>query len=110
MPNSSTSRFRSAKDLDRQGAANDLVGSPRQRNVDHLLVLASNFDTLEFVFLDKKRQAKKGPAGGGHIQVVPKRHSRLDLVKVLVFSHFESFMGWRTIPESFRPKLLDNNH
>ena len=33
-------------------------------NLDHLLVLASDFDTLEFVFLDKRKKEQKGPASG----------------------------------------------
>jgi hypothetical protein len=37
-----------------------------------MLVLASDFDTLEFVLLDKRKREQKGPAGGERIQVVPK--------------------------------------
>lgn len=65
---------------------NDLVRVLGKSNLDHLLVLASDFDTLEFVFLDKRKREQKGPAGGERIQVVPKTISvsrrsptRLDL-------------------------------
>jgi len=51
---------------------NDLVRVLGRSNFDHLLVLASDFDTLEFVFLDKRKRQQKGPAGGERIQVVPK--------------------------------------
>ncbi len=51
---------------------NDLVRVLGKSNLDHLLVLASDFDTLEFVFLDKRKREQKGPAGGERIQVVPK--------------------------------------
>jgi hypothetical protein len=65
---------------------NDLLRVLGKSNLDHMLVLASDFDTLEFVFLDKRKREQKGPASGEHIQVVPKRVSvsrrsptRLDL-------------------------------
>src|SRR5262245_31808704 len=51
---------------------NDLVRVLGKSNLDHMLVLASDFDTLEFVFLDKRKRAQKGPASGERIQVVPK--------------------------------------
>src|SRR5271167_3485885 len=51
---------------------NDLVRVLGKSNLDHLLILASDFDTLEFVFLDKRKREQKGPAGGERIQVVPK--------------------------------------
>lgn len=41
-------------------------------NVDHLLVLASDFATLEFVLLDKLRRESRGPAGGQRIRIVPR--------------------------------------
>ncbi|HUY87118.1 MAG TPA: hypothetical protein VMV10_00125, partial [Pirellulales bacterium] len=74
---------------------NDLVRVLGRGTLDHLLVLASDFDTLEFVFLDKRKREQKGPAGSAgrltsgaaeRIQVVPKTISvnrrnptRLDL-------------------------------
>lgn len=65
---------------------NDLVRVLGKSNLDHMLVLASDFDTLEFVFLDKRKREQKGPASGERIQVVPKTISvnrrsltRLDL-------------------------------
>lgn len=51
---------------------NDLVRVLGRSTLDHLLVLASDFDTLEFVFLDKRRREQKGPAASERIQVVPK--------------------------------------
>jgi hypothetical protein len=51
---------------------NDLVRVLGKSNLDHLLVLASDFDALEFVFLDKRKREQKGPASGERIQVVPK--------------------------------------
>ena len=72
---------------------NDLARVLGRSNIDHLLVLASDFDTLEFVFLDKRKRQRKGPAGGERIQVVPKsisvdrRHpTRLDLRTLRRFS------------------------
>lgn len=47
---------------------NDLVRVLGRSNLDHLLVLASDFDTLEFVFLDKRRREQKGPASSERIQ------------------------------------------
>jgi hypothetical protein len=49
----------------------DLVRVLGRTNVDHLLVLTSDFDTLEFVLLDKRRRESRAPAGGQRIQVVP---------------------------------------
>ena len=51
---------------------NDLVRVLGKSNLDHLLILASDFDTLEFVFLDKRKKEQKGPGGGERIQIVPK--------------------------------------
>src|ERR1700724_1858100 len=51
---------------------NDLVRVLGKSTLDHLLILASDFDTLEFVFLDKRKREQKGPIGGERIQVVPK--------------------------------------
>jgi hypothetical protein len=55
-------------------------------NQDHLIILASDFETLEFVFLDKPKKKRQGPASGVQRQVVPKmisvdrrNPSRLDL-------------------------------
>ena len=65
---------------------NDLVRVLGRGTLDHVLVLASDFDTLEFVFLDKRKREQKGPAASERIQVVPKTisvnrrdPSRLDL-------------------------------
>lgn len=40
-------------------------------NVDHLLILTSDFSCIEFVLLDKRRREIRTPAGGQRIQVVP---------------------------------------
>jgi type I restriction-modification system DNA methylase subunit len=65
---------------------NDLVRVLGRSICDHLLILASDFDILEFVFLDKRKRERKGPGGTERIQVVPKTISvsrrnptRLDL-------------------------------
>ncbi len=65
---------------------NDLVRVLGKSNIDHMLVLAADFDTLEFVFLDKCKRDKKGPVGVEGVQVIPKTLSvsrrsptRLDL-------------------------------
>ncbi|MBV8232455.1 MAG: hypothetical protein JO329_20935, partial [Planctomycetaceae bacterium] len=65
---------------------NDLVRVLGKSNQDHLLILASDFETLEFVFLDKRKPDRRGPTGVQRIQVVPKTISvsrrnptRLDL-------------------------------
>ena len=51
---------------------NDLVRVLGKSNVDHLLILASDFDTLEFVLLDKRKRESKGPVAVERIQLVPK--------------------------------------
>ena len=43
---------------------NDLVRVLGKSNLDHLLVLASDFDTLEFVFLDKRKTRAEGAGRG----------------------------------------------
>src|SRR6266478_165516 len=65
---------------------NDRVRVLGRSTLDHLLVLASDFDTREFVFLGKRKREQKGPASSARIQVVPKTLSvnrrgptRLDL-------------------------------
>jgi hypothetical protein len=50
---------------------NDLARVLGKTNVDHLLVLASDFSTLEFVLLQKRRREVRGPVKGTSIQVVP---------------------------------------
>ena len=40
---------------------NDLARVLGKTNVDHLLILTSNFDTLEFVLLDKRKREGRGP-------------------------------------------------
>jgi hypothetical protein len=67
-------------------ARNDLARVLGRTTVDHLLVLASDYETLEFVLLDKRKKEQQGPTGGERVQVVPKvidvprrTPSRLDL-------------------------------
>ena len=55
---------------------NDLVRALGRSNIDHVLILASDFDTLEFVFLDKRKRETKGPVAMERIQVVPRRLPR----------------------------------
>ncbi|NQT12818.1 MAG: hypothetical protein HQ582_08715, partial [Planctomycetes bacterium] len=50
---------------------NDLARVLGKANVDHLLVLTSDFDTLEFVLLDKRKRESRGPGGQTRVQVVP---------------------------------------
>jgi hypothetical protein len=50
---------------------NDLARALGKTNPDHLLILASDFNTLEFVLLHKWKREQRGPAGGPRIQVVP---------------------------------------
>jgi hypothetical protein len=67
-------------------ARNDLARVLGKSTIDHLLVFASDFDSLEFVLLDKRKREVKGPVPVERIQVVPKtvsvnrrNASRLDL-------------------------------
>ena len=50
---------------------NDLARVLGKANVDHLLVLTSDFNTLEFVLLHKRRRETRGPGGVIRVQVVP---------------------------------------
>lgn len=72
---------------------NDLVRVLGRGTLDHLLVLAADFDILEFVFLDKRKREQKGPATSERSQVVPKIISvnrrdptRLDLKAIRRFT------------------------
>ncbi|MEK6677658.1 MAG: Eco57I restriction-modification methylase domain-containing protein [Planctomycetota bacterium] len=49
---------------------NELARRLGQTNVDHLIVLTSNFDVLEFVLLDKRNRQQRGPIGGTRPQIV----------------------------------------
>jgi hypothetical protein len=67
-------------------ARTDLVRVLGRSITDHLLVLASDYEALEFVLIDKRRKEQQGPAGVERIQPVPKTisvnrrsPSRLDL-------------------------------
>ncbi len=50
---------------------NDLARVLGRSNVDYLLILTSDFDTLEFVLLEKRRRQSRGPVDIQRIQVVP---------------------------------------
>jgi len=50
---------------------NDLARVLGKTNVDHLLILTSDFSTLEFVLLHKRRRETRGPGGITRVQVVP---------------------------------------
>jgi hypothetical protein len=50
---------------------NDLARVLGKTALDHLLVLASNFDTLEFVLLHKRKEQRRGPGAVDRVQVVP---------------------------------------
>ena len=54
---------------------NDLARVLGKSTTDHVVVLTSDFTTVEFVFLDKRRKKSKGPVGTQRIQVVPKTFS-----------------------------------
>ena len=78
-------RVRPAEVADRQGPQRP-VRVLGKSNSTICWSLASDFDTLEFVFLDKRKREQKGPAGVRRIQVVPKiisvirrKPTRLDL-------------------------------
>ena len=65
---------------------NDLARVLGRSNIDHLLIFASDFDTLEFVLLDKRKREARGPVAIDRIQVTLKTVSlnrrnptRLDL-------------------------------
>jgi len=50
---------------------NDLARVLGKTALDHLLVLTSNFDTLEFVLLHKRKEQRRGPGAVDRVQVVP---------------------------------------
>ena len=52
-------------------ARNDLARVLGRTNVDHLLILTSDFSVIEFVLLDKRKREARGPGGVPRIQVVP---------------------------------------
>ncbi|MEO8495621.1 MAG: hypothetical protein ABI614_11165, partial [Planctomycetota bacterium] len=65
---------------------NDLARVLGKSTTDHLIVLTSDYATVEFVLLDKRQKKSKGPGGIQRVQVVPKTISvnrrtptRLDL-------------------------------
>jgi hypothetical protein len=52
-------------------ARNDLARVMGRTNVDHLLILTSDFGILEFVLLDKRKRETRGPGAQVRVQVVP---------------------------------------
>jgi hypothetical protein len=50
---------------------NDLARVLGRTNVDHLLILTSDFDEIEFVLLDKRRREVRSSSDVQRIQVVP---------------------------------------
>jgi hypothetical protein len=50
---------------------NDLSRVLGRTNVDHLLILTTDFETIEFVLLDKRPRESRGPVDSQRIQVVP---------------------------------------
>ena len=54
---------------------NDLARVLGRTNIDHLLILASDFEILEFVLLDKRKQESRGAATAQRLQVVPRTFS-----------------------------------
>jgi len=50
---------------------NDLARVLGRTNVDHLLILTSDFSVLEFVLLHKRRRESRGPVGITRVEVVP---------------------------------------
>ncbi len=51
---------------------NELARKLGQTGSDHLIVLASDFDVLEFVLVDKRSRQHRGPAGTGAPQIIPR--------------------------------------
>lgn len=51
---------------------NELARKLGQSNIDHLIVMASDFEFLEFVLVDKRTRQHRGPGGGGTVQIIPR--------------------------------------
>src|SRR5262249_13264581 len=51
----------------------DLVRVLGRTNIDHLLILASDFDTLEFVFLNKHKREQRGQPAASASESFPRR-------------------------------------
>ena len=49
---------------------NGFVTALKKSNIDHLLICVSNFDTLEFVLLDKSAKKRSGASGQAGIDVI----------------------------------------
>jgi len=50
----------------------ELANKLGQTGSDHLIILAADFNVLEFVLVDKRSRPKRGPAGGGTVQIIPR--------------------------------------
>ncbi|TWT40539.1 N-6 DNA Methylase [Phycisphaerae bacterium RAS1] len=53
-------------------ARNELARNLGSRNADHLLILAKDFDVLEFVLIDKETRQRHAPGGGPSVRVIPR--------------------------------------
>ena len=51
---------------------NELANKLGQTGSDHLIILTADFSVLEFVLVDKRSRQKRGPVGGGMVQVIPR--------------------------------------
>jgi hypothetical protein len=52
-------------------ARTELARTLGRRNPDHLLILASDFENLEFVLIHKSKRDRPGPAGLARVQAIP---------------------------------------
>ena len=53
-------------------ARNEIARNLGKRNADHLLILTSDFDNIEFVLIDKETKQRHAPGGGAGVRVIPR--------------------------------------
>lgn len=53
-------------------ARHDIARNLGKRSADHLLILASSFDSIEFVLIDKETKQRHAPGGGAGVRVIPR--------------------------------------
>lgn len=53
-------------------ARNDIARNLGRRSADHLLILTRDFETLEFVLIDKQTRQRNVPGGGPSVQIIPR--------------------------------------